>query len=199
MAKRPGIQLDMPINGTRAFSFQANSCEPVGFIRTWKFQKGGELKPDLEVWDPENPKAKIKVVAVLHDDTRAAYWEGGPTDQMDYKGLLSYKNAAQLNTIINSTDAGTDQEVSILIINHDDDKDVFYRTLDTEKPLKVVFSPDERCEVKDKANQEIPEPRNYGFSVSFTAKGKAGVQEVNCAKSAGLKVVKEFGGVGAGG
>lgn len=200
MAKRPGVELNVPINGNEAFSFQKNSCETVGFFRSWKFKSGEELKADIKVTDPENPNSQIDVVAVLSSDNPndpndpAAFWVGGPTDAWEFKGFVSDENAAKLNQAINATNSDTSQEVAPCVIKHDDKNDVFFKALDAEAPLKMVFTPDELNKVNEKPNPDIPEPRNYRFRVSLTPQGKAGKQQVNVAKSSELKKVKQVGG-----
>jgi hypothetical protein len=194
MADRPGIQVNMQIDGKEAFNFQKNSCEPVAFVRKWKFNSGVELEADIEVTDPENPTGKIKVVAVMDGPV---FWKGGPTDPVEFAGRLSGANRAKLNSCVNSTDGGTDQEIDWIVINHDDVKDEFYKAFHTEEPVKLVFTPNEICEVQGKANKDITEPRNFSFRASFTAKGKAGAQKLYCAENVDLKTVKQFGGVGA--
>lgn len=194
MADRPGIQVNLAINGKEAFSYQKNSCEVLGVIKTWKFASGVELEQDLEITDPENPNNKIKAVAVLSDDSCACFWKGGPTDPITFKGLVSGPNRAKLNTCVNSSDGSTDQEIDWLIIDHDDVKDAFYKKFHTEAAVKVVFTPGEVCEVAGKSFQEVTEPRTFAFSASFTAKGKAGLQKICCAEDAEQKTVKPFGG-----
>jgi hypothetical protein len=191
--QRYGIQAEIPVEGTKAYVYNKNEREPRGYIKKWKFASGTELAADTKIPDPENPTKEIEVVAILDG---LIYWLGGPTDPLLLPGRLSTANKATLNQAVNSLNAGAEQEVEFVVCDYDDTANGYFKSFFSESAIKVVTTPTTQVRVNPLAHADVTEPRNFGYTVSFTAQGKAGKQNLTRAEAPGKNEVKQFGGIG---
>ncbi len=185
-------RVDIELDGAGAYIMTTLKKINAGYIFTWKFDSGGELDADQSVPNYDNLDDFMNVVAVLD---KRQYWKGGRTDPAQICGRLSAKNKAKLKTITNSGKGGTEQTISLKIVCYDDTGKAYYEYFGFED-AKVVFTPEVDPIFEPNPNTDVPQPQNYSFTISVTAKGDAPKHDFRCAEEAMEKVVVPWGGVG---
>lgn len=195
VAQRYGDQVRTPVDGINAYNFNINYRLPLGYVLKMTFTGSGTtLEPDTEIADPEDPDQKVKVVAVIDEQV---YWQGGPTDPIEFSGRLSGKNKAKLRNCVNSLTGGADVEASWVLVDYDTTGKKYFKKFHTDgKEVKLVITNGTKVDVSDIPNTDIKQPVNYTFRISLTAKGDAGKQELCCAEDIDHKVTRQLGGIG---
>ncbi len=187
-------RLNIELSAFKAFSMTTQDKADAGYMLDWSFASGPTLDADLSVPNPENPDKKIKVVAVLDAHQ---YWEGGRTKPKQIQGRISEKNRSKLINAMHAGSGGTEQKLSIKIVRYNEEGKVYFEHFAFEG-AECVFTPGVKLEVFSKPCEDVPQPPNYFFNISFTPKGSAPEHEFRCAESPTDKVVVPWGGVGAG-
>jgi hypothetical protein len=174
-----------------AYNFNSNKEETVGYIEKMSFTVSGTaLKADTPVSDPEQPKSKLQVVAVLE----SVNWGGGPTDPIEVEARVSPENRALLLGCLASVAGGSDISASWVIKEYDHKAKAYFKRFHTDgKEIKLVLTQNEKVFVNGKPDPMIKQPVNFYFKMSLTPKSEGGEQTLCWAASAENKYTQQVG------
>lgn len=173
------------------YDFTLARTSRVGHITAMSFTNIGKaLEADTQVCDPESPDTKKPVVAIFD----RIKWDGGPTDPIEISARFSPAGKSTMKEALSALTGGPEIELTWVIYEYDHKaKKYFQRFHSDGKPIKLVITKGTQAYIGEDADPSIPQPMNFIFEMSLSAKNEGGKQEIGCAFSAGAKFTREIG------
>ena len=174
----------------QGFNFEKDAQILVGHINS--LTVGGEpITADIEVTDPLNVTARVKVVGVVS----MISWEGGYADPVQFSCQVSLANKQKLSLLTHTK--MSDTSVSYKFTTHDYDPVLkkYYKCFWAEADLTgLVQKSGGSLNLYISADQsmEVVSPKNFTLSIGIMpTEDKA--QEIHAAVSEPAKFVKQWG------
>lgn len=175
----------------QGFNFEKDSRNLVGYITGFALA-GMDLKADLAVTDPENPKGEaIKVFGILS----SMFWKGGYADPLQFSCQISAENKKMIATMLHQTMTNTKIELSFTVYDYDPKKKKYYKAFHTDGQRLFCLIQKSGGELNlaldMDQSQMVVSPKNYTLSVGAMPEEQQ--QTIHIAVSVSDKFAKQFG------
>jgi hypothetical protein len=182
------MEVQKVLDVKHGFDMEPGSSARVGYITSLKIGDQ-DFSADTTLDHPIDGPKKLKAVAVLSQ----FFWEGQPTDKIQFEGRISFLNRAKLASTIYSADkkklAKKDVEVGFTVFEYDFAEGKYYECVGSGKKAAVgllsITSGKYDIKVDDSPSTEVQDPQNFMFKVGVNP--KALEHSVNMASSNKLK------------
>jgi len=174
----------------QGFNFQKDKQERVGHIVSLKIGDAA-MASDINVTDPEDNSAKIKVFGVMSGIS----WNGGYGDEIQFQCNVSTDNKNTLSTMVHTTLSNTEVEYEFVVYDYDPQKKMYYKCFHSgDAKLKGLISKNGselNMAMDAEPGYEVQSPMNYAFMLGVAPKDEE--MAIHMAVSVDGKFAKQYG------
>jgi len=175
---------------SQGFNFQKDSEEQIGHINYLKIGDT-EMKSDLNVTDPMNTAAKVKVFGIMS----GIHWNGGYAEPVTFACQVSVDNKNKLATLQHKTLYNIQVELQFTTYDYDPKTKKYYKCFHSNgkklKGLVLKQGGELAMNVAMDQSSEVVSPKNHTLQLGVMPQAQA--QEIHLAFSTTDKLVKPWG------
>nr|CRH06364.1 Conserved exported protein of unknown function [Candidatus Magnetococcus massalia] len=181
---------DRALDVYQGFNFRKDKTTSVGCITKLKVGTV-ELKADLHIKNPKNPRQDGRCVAILSSQS----WGLGANDAIYTNGQVSETNRQEIQTMLYNDLSGVSVEYQAYLFEYDPRTKKYFTSFHSEGQdlcgMLEKQGPNIALDVATRASTEVEYPENYAFFIGI--KPIRSTQHITLQASETKKMAKQWG------